>query len=316
MKKLTLMVLSLALTSILVAKDTKIGGDTYFHYTYEDADNSSFNLSRAYFTFSKEVNDQVSYKFQTDIGGGGPSDYTVYLKNANLSYKSDFGKLVFGLQGMNMFKIQEDTWGYRFIEKSAMDMYKYSSSADMGISWEKSLGAITPSVMISNGTGYKKDEDDAYKKLSVRVLYGKATLKQGFNAGAVVSMEAKDYDDGTGNMEKGGTTVFGAFAAGVFGPIKVGGEYATLSKDMGSAVTGNVLSVYGNFNINKMISGFGRFDLVDPDADTENNGYNYLIIGADYHPGKVFHMAPNVKIKSPETGDSESIYQVSFRFKI
>ena len=316
MKNLTLMVLSLALTSMLVAGDTKINGDTYFHYTYEDADNSSFSLSRAYFTFSKKVNNQVSYKFQTDIGSGGPSDYTVYLKNANLSYKSAFGNLVFGLQGMNMFKIQENTWGYRFIEKSAMDKYKYSSSADMGISWEKSLGIITPSVMISNGTGYKKDEDDGYKKLSVRVLHGKAKLKEGFNAGAVVSMEAKDYDDGTGNMEKGGTTVFGVFAATLFGPIKLGGEYATLTKDMGSEVSGNVLSIYGNYKINKMISGFGRFDLVDPDADTENDGYNYLIIGADYHPGKVFHMAPNVKIKSPETGDSESIYQVSFRFKI
>ena len=316
MKRLVLAVLSFAFLTNLFAGEPKINGDTHFHYSYEDEDNSTFNLSRAYFTFAKKVNDEVSYKFQTDIGGGGPSDYTVYLKNANLSYKSDFGKFVFGLQGMNMFKIQENTWGYRFIEKTAGDKNKYSSSADMGIGWEKSFGGITPSVMITNGAGYKHAEDDKYKKLSVRVLYGEAKLKKGFNAGGVFSTESKDYDDGSGTFEKGNTTVMGAFAAIVAGPIRVGGEFAMESMDMDGKTSANLLSVYGNYKINKMISGFGRFDLVDPDVDMDDDGYNYLIIGADYHPGKVFHMAPNVKIKSPESGDSESIYQLSFRFKI
>ncbi len=311
MQRLVLAVLSLTLFTTLFAGDTKISGDTHFHYSYEDEDNSSFSLNRAYFTFAKQVNDQVAYKFQTDVGAGGPSDYTVYVKNANLSYKSEFGKFVFGLQGMNMFKIQENTWGYRFIEKSAMDKNKYSSSADMGIGWEKSFGAITPNIMITNGTGYKHAEDDTYKKLSLRLLYGEAKLKKGFNAGAVFSTETQDYSLGTGN-----TTVVGGFAAVVAGSIRVGGEYAMESMDIGTITSGTLLSIYGNYKLNKMISGFGRFDLVDPDTETDDDGYNYLIIGADYHPGKVFHMAPNVKIKSPESGDSESIYQVSFRFKI
>ncbi len=309
-------VLALALVANLYGADTKINGDVHFHYTYEDVDNNSFNMSRAYFTFAKQVNENVSYKFQTDIGSGGPTDYSVYIKNANLSWKSGAGKFVFGIQGMNMFKVQENTWGYRFIEKSAMDKVKYSSSADMGIGWEKSWGAITPSVMITNGVGYKKVEDDGYKKLSVRLLYGPAKLKNGFNAGVVLSSESEDYTDGMGSTQKGGTTVAGGFAAMVTGPIRLGGEYTMMTQDLGSELSANLMSFYGNYKLNESISAFGRIDLVEPDADTDDDGYNYLIFGADYHPGKVFHMAPNVKIKSPQSGDAESIYQVSFRFKI
>lgn len=309
-------VLVLTLAANLHAGDTNLNGDVHFHYTYEDNDNNSFNMSRAYFTFAKKMNENVSYKFQTDIGSVGPTDYSVYVKNANLSWSSDIGKMVFGIQGMNMFKAQENTWGYRFIEKSAMDLAKYSSSADMGIRWQKTWGAITPSVMMTNGTGYKKAEDDGYKKLSVRFLYGSEKLKEGFNAGAVLSSESKDYVDVIGTTQKGGTTVFGGFAGLVAGPAKLGAEYAMITKSFDSDVTGNLISLYGKYKLNKSISGFGRIDMVEPDVDTEDDGYNYLIIGADYHPGKVFHMAPNVKIKSPQSGEAESIYQVSFRFKI
>lgn len=315
-KRLVLAVLGLALAANVFGGNYKLNGDVHFHYTYEDADNNSFNMSRAYFTFAKTVNQNVSYKFQTDIGSGGPTAYSVFLKNANLSWKSDLGKMVFGIQGMNMFKAQENTWGYRFIEKSAMDKAKYSSSADMGIKWQKSYGAITPSVMITNGVGYKKAEDDGFKKLSLRLLYGSEKLKKGFNAGVVLSSESKDYVDGAGESQQGGTTVVGGFAALVTGPLRLGGEYAMMSQEMATDISANLLSIYGNYKINESISGFGRIDMVEPDVDTEDDGYNYLIIGADYHPGKVFHMAPNVKIKSPQSGDAESIYQVSFRFKI
>jgi len=298
------------------AGKAKIDGDVHFHYTYKDTDNNSFNMSRAYFAFSKQVNDDVSYKFQTDIGSAGPTDYTVYLKDASLSWKSGIGKFVFGLQGMNMFKVQEDTWGYRFIEKSAMDLNKYSSSADMGIGWENSFGPITPSIMLTNGVGYKKLEDDGYKKLSMRLLYGPAKLKKGFNAGAVLSTESKDYLDNMGATQTGNTMVLGGFAAVAAGPLRAGGEINMLTKKFDTDVTGNLISVYANYDLNETLSGFGRFDVVEPDADTEDDGHNYMIFGAAYHPGKVFYMAPNVKIISHQTGETATVYQLSFRFKI
>ncbi len=315
MKKSTLVILSLALTSMLAAENMKINGDTHFHYSFVDAQNNAFQISRAYFSIQKKVSDQISYKFQTDVGSGGATAYTVYLKNAKLDWKTDFGKFTFGLQSMNMFKVQEDTWGYRFIEKSAMDQNKYSSSADLGIGWEKKFGVLTPSLMMTNGTGYKKAEDDQYKKLSLRLLYGESKLKEGLNAGVVVSTESEDYATAT-STETGSTLVFGGFAGFVGGGLRVGAEFDMKSEKMEADKTGQLISVYGNYKINKKLSGFGRFDLADPDTDTDNDGINYMILGLSYQPEKVFYIAPNMKMKMPETGDTEITYQVSFRFKI
>ncbi len=316
MKRIVLAVLSLAVLTNLKAGDMKINGDTHFNYSFEDADNNAFQVSRAYFTFTNMVSDNLSYKFQTDIGTGGATDYSVYLKNANLAWSSDFGKFVFGLQGMNMFGIQEGNWGYRFIEKSAMDINKYSSSADLGISWEQSFGVLTSSVQVSNGTGYKKVEDDKYKKLSMRLLYGEAKLKKGVNAGAVISLESDDYVDVNAETQKGSTHVFGVFGGFAAGPFTFGGEFALLNSYMLTDKSGNLISIYGNYKVSNNLSGFGRFDLGDPDSDTDADGLNYLILGMNYQIDKAFNIAPTLKMKLPEIGDAVSVYQVNFRFNI
>ena len=314
MKKTSLLILSLTFTSLLTADDMKINGDTHFNYSFEDTDKSAFHISRAYLSIQKKVSDQISYKFQTDVGSGGATDYTIYLKNAKLDWKSNIGKFTFGLQSMNMFKVQEDTWGYRFIEKSIMDKYKYCSSADLGIGWEGKFGSIAPSIMITNGTGYKKVEDDQYKKLSLRLLYGESKLKEGLNAGLAISNEAGDYT--TTATKTGSTLILGSFGGFARGGLRLGAEYALKSKKMATEVNGQILSMYGNYKVNKKISGFGRFDLIDPDTEADSDGYNYLILGLNYQPEKVFYIAPNVKIKMPEKGEAEAIYQISFRFKI
>ena len=315
-KTSTFLTLSLALISLLSAGDFKINGDTHFNYNFEDAENNAFQISRAYFSVQKKVSDVISYKFQTDVGYGGATDFTVYLKNAKLDWKTDFGKLTFGLQGMNMFNIQENNWGYRFIEKSVMDNNKYSSSADLGVGWEKKFGVLTPGLLITNGTGYKKVEDDQYKKLSLRLLYGESKLKKGLNAGVVVSTESEDYTTTSATVETGNTLIIGGFGGFIAGGLRTGAEFALKSEKMESNTSAQLLSLYGNYKINKKLSGFGRFDLVDPDSDTDSDGYNYLIIGLNYQPEKVFYIAPNVKMKMPETGDAETTYQVNFRFKI
>ena len=76
----------------------------------------------------------ISYKFQTDIDYK-TSPINLYIKNAKVDWNYGKGKLTLGLQGMNMFNVTEKTWGFRFLEKSPMDKYEFSSSADMGIGY-------------------------------------------------------------------------------------------------------------------------------------------------------------------------------------
>ena len=149
MKKILLM--SLLFASIY-SQDT-FSGVTYFDYTYDltkDATNDAgFGVNRVYFTYQKEISDEISYKFQTDVGqlevfddvdvdddgeilvSTDKTQFVAYLKKAQLDWKSSYGKLTFGMQGMNVFNVTEKTWGFRFLQKSTMDKYKFSSSADI-----------------------------------------------------------------------------------------------------------------------------------------------------------------------------------------
>ncbi len=88
------------------------------------------------------------------------------FKKAQLNWrvKKDF-KISMGMIGLNMFNVQEKTWGHRFVEKSALDLAGWSSSADLGFGITKKItGNLSGSFLITNGEGYKESDNDNYEK--------------------------------------------------------------------------------------------------------------------------------------------------------
>jgi len=126
----------------LHAGEARVSGQTFLHYSYDNKDKNEFELKRAYLSYENRLNPLVSYMVQLDAGRGQASDYSVYVKTAKVDWKTSIGRITLGIQGMNMFKIQENTWGYRYIDNSAMDRQKYSSSADLGIAWANKFGKL------------------------------------------------------------------------------------------------------------------------------------------------------------------------------
>ncbi len=311
MSRLFILLISILASIPAFADGAKVSGVTFMHYAFEDADNNEFVIQRAYLTYANKVNDAVSYKFQADVGSDGGLYYTVYLKNAKVDWKTDFGKVTIGLQGMNMFKVQEGTWGYRFIDKTAMDRKKFSSSADLGVGWSNSFGALAASVMLTNGSGYKKAENDGHKKLSIRLHTGDSKLKEGFNAGGVLSYEGVDYDvDSTGS-----SIIVGGFGGLVAGPLTAGAEYnmRMVSKDVD--VNSSLISVYGRFDLGEKLNAFGRLDLYDADTESADDLETYIIAGVNYMAEKGLSIAPNLRMTTPEGGDAALVYHVNFQFK-
>ena len=135
MKKILLVV---SITGFMFAEG-KIGGVTYFDFISSD-DSTAFNFQRQYFGYGGDISDKVSYKILFDVGRTELDPrLNVYLKKAQINYKSSLGIFNFGLIGMNTYNIQEKNWGYRFIEKSAIDKNKFSSTADLGVGFSKSI---------------------------------------------------------------------------------------------------------------------------------------------------------------------------------
>lgn len=317
--KLILLIIMLISTNNLFSQ-AKISSKVFFDYRYnsDSEPTNQFELNRVYLTYKNNLSNKLSYKFITDVGRfntGKDNRLSVYLKNALLAWKTDFGKFIFGLQGMNMFSVQEHNWGYRFIEKSPMDLFKFASSADLGVGYyNKFSNNVNVSFLVTNGTGYKKSENDNYKKFSFQIFYGNPSISEGgFNVGTSLSLESYDFsnliDTTTENR-----IVFGGFAGYSNGKFQIGAEY-NLLHESGINLTENILSGYTNIKISNLINAFGRVDIYDPNTKNDNDGLTYFVGGLNFNSGKTLNIAPNIKYKNPKFGNSEMIYSINFQFK-
>ena len=311
MKATVMAILFLTAGIQVFAGDMKMNADTYFGYSFVDADNNAFHIDRAYFSIQNQVSKQISYKFQTDVGSGEATAYTVYLKNAKLDWKTDFGKFTFGLQGMNMFKVQEATWGFRFIDKMAMDLNGFSSSADMGIAWDNKFGPLSANLMITNGCGYKQAENDGHKKVSFLLHVGQSKLKKGFNAGIVMSHEGLDY----GSNSTGSSLVLGGFGGLVIGNLRAGIEYELQNISSSQEKTSTLVSAYSTLGLRKDLDTYIRIDYHDDDNKIVNDTETYLIAGINYLPEPSFSVAPNIRMNASDMDETELKYYLNFQFK-
>jgi len=312
-----LLTIAFLFTSLQLLAQGKLGAKVYFDYSYNNARSvtNAFEISRAYLSYSKKLNKNISFKFTSDVGRfntGKDKRLSLYLKIASLSWKTKFGKFVFGLQGLNMFNVEEHNWGYRFIEKAPMDKNHFASSADLGIGYYLNLGnKLSLSALVTNGGGYKNVELNKYKKFSFQLLFGNPKISRGgFNLGASFSAEGFQYGNTTGT-----TTVLGGFAAYSTGKFRVGGEYDLL-KQSGLNVTKLIFSAFASLKFSTVAEVFGRVDSFDPNTNVNDDGNIYFIGGLNFTPAGGFSLAPNVKITSPQKGKSSTTFALNFLFKI
>ena len=303
MKKILLVV---SITGFMFAEG-KIGGVTYFDFISSD-DSTAFNFQRQYFGYGGDISDQVSFKILFDVGrSDSDTRLTTYLKKAQVNYKSSFGKFNFGLIGMNTYGVQESNWGYRFIEKSAIDKNGFSSTADIGVGFSRSLiDKLNLSLLIVNGEGFKKPQGDKYHKTAFNATYGESNLNKndGYNAGLVYTTESTDTGPTTMTSVSGGFAGIG---------IRIGGEYDMQTI---SGVNKSIVSVSTNYTVRDNIDVFVRYDIYDGDTSIDNDGENYLVTGIVLTCDGGISVAPNVRMTTFEN-ETEALteYKVNFQFK-
>ena len=308
MKKILLLITIASLSF----SDGKLSGVMYFGY--ED----NFSLSRVYFTYKKSVSDDVSFKFQTDVGQVGTDDrWTAYLKKAHLNWKvADKTKISMGMIGMNMFNVQEKTWGHRFLAKSAMDG-KFSSSADVGMSISKDFGFLYTNLTMTNGEGYKNSDVDDNNKTSLQLVHGERRLDKndGYNAGLVYST-LKKYSNDQSDIDEN-TTVLGLFGGWAGKGLRIGAEYNTQNVNSKNISNGSVsdlksmlTSLYVNYNINDSFSAFLRQDAYDADVDTDGDT-STMMAGLIWKPAKGLSICPNMT----QVKDADGVFAIDIQFK-
>tara|TARA_B100000678_G_scaffold144087_1_gene120320 strand:+ start:1981 stop:2937 length:957 start_codon:yes stop_codon:yes gene_type:complete len=312
-KSIKLLCLSLIFNSSLYAENVNnpsISALVFFAYS-DNEEMKSFAVERAYLTFSEDISDKLSVKIQTDVDSKS-SPQNIYLKNAKADLKISNGKFVIGLQGMNMFKVQELNWGKRYLDKTVMDRFKYSSSADMGIGYYYSKEKVHSSFLITNGTGYKEPENDSNKKLSFQLIYGNKNISKsdGYNIGLVYSHEPYERLGEVGIPEElfGDHTkqVFGLFGAYAKNNINLGAEWNHLNDSglLDGNYNNTLYSLYFNYMLSSKYMLILKHDKVLGNIDND-----YSLIAFEFKTKDNFLLAPNYRI-----GNNENILGINFKY--
>ena len=277
-----------------------------FHTGFgHDNDDRGFELDRSYLGYQYDLGKGLQIKGVMDIGQSDDvNDYhrIAYIKNAQISWKTGKLTLTGGLISTIQFNMQEKFWGYRYIMKSFQDLYKFGSSADLGISASyKFTDWLTADAIVVNGEGYKKIQKDdglmyglgatltPVKGLSMRIYYGlnestDATKENKQNLATFIGYKEKSFS--------------------------IGAEY-NLYKNDGNT-KGNDLygfSVYGSVKANQTTDIYARFDnLTSRDDWNEAKDESAIIAGLQIKLGEYVKIAPNFRMSMPKLDNSNNRY--------
>ena len=287
-------------------------------YASTPKDFTSFDYRRIFLGYDYEISEKFSSVFLLASEGQTASDgsRTIFIKAANLRWKNIFKNIdiIMGQQQTSTFSTASETWGYRTLEKSIMDMRKIGLSYDFGVSLQGKFsikGDFGYSLMVGNGTG-AKPENDKFKKIYVdfwtKLLEKKLVLDIG-----------GDNEIAQTTPFKKSKTTLKAFAAYQTTKFSIGFEVfsqlqknnTTFSEPVASTVKDTVNAVASGFSlwakgvIKSNLGWVVRYDHYNPDnkfkaSNVYLNSYqcfyteSFVMAGLDYIATKNVHVMPNI----------------------
>lgn len=260
-----------------------------FHTTFSDGKSASvFELNRLYLGYSYNFNERITALANIDVAnpGVGGLEMTAFVKNAYLNYHSEQLSVFFGMIPTTQFKVQEDFWGGRYLEKSFQDAYGFNSSADLGVSLSYEVtDFLSADLIVQNGEGYKKLDSDSV----LRAGFG-VTLQP------VKNLTSRIYYDFSHNESTlSSLALFAGYSTGVF---SIAAEYnKQMNCDFQKGQDRYGPSFYGALQATQKIKLLARYDKVmsnktsDPEA-----GWNQLNDGELYMIGLEFLILKGIRI--------------------
>jgi len=334
------------------AADTQVNGQLYAEWTLntsDGADNENeFGISRAYLTVKSKLSEYSSVRITTDIRNAENFDgYTIILKYGYFDWMPKFGEkrftIRFGLQPTLYIDYMNKFWDRRYMLKVASDEHKFLTSSDLGTGFIIDLGEKgkvgTAAVHIFNGTSYTDvHEMNSRKDINGYLMLSPFTANENLKR---TQVHAQFYS-GTQNVEIAENEEASAYktrlasVGGVIGLQKTadlgfdlnffteGQGYNGLGEE-NPELKSSAHSIFGALYLNDIveensalstINFFGRYDIFDPDTDTDDDSEKLLVFGVECAPVKGFKASLNYRSTSFDDGsDDESSLNVNTLFK-
>ena len=332
MKKALLIVIIAVLAFGVLNAETKLKMEIWNRWTYtmEDGEvtKNEMALKRGYFRLEPKFGNNIKGRFNVDffsdedgLDGAGLKIKYAYLDFSNMLPIKD-SKITIGLMKTYFGTIYD--WDYTTIDKDPSDKYKFVSSTDygMGITGYLPNGFGTYALAAYNGEGYKKTAGDINKDMNF-VGNIRVTPIQGITVGGSYMMKTKndsEVNDGTGTMIDNPDREEYSLVAGVgkfaFGPVSLLTQYLIKDKNKPNVdgyekVNSTVISLMPVYKVNNSFDLVARYDMYDPDTDTDDDGYNTIVAGFNYHLMKDSKNKPklfvqtNYQVKQFENDDDD-----------
>lgn len=273
----------------------KVGSDTLTFGRSEFASTEKGiiggKLRRIYFGYDYNLSEQWSTRllFESNSSTTTPGgNFGAVIKLGYVEYKNFTNvlpnlKVKVGLIPTPVFAFPEKTWGYRSVEKEALDIRGLGSSVDQGVSFEGDFsnaknGGYT--IMIGNGSG-NKPQTRKYLEyyLSVHKLFFDKKLNLEFMV---------DYKNITAELTRALSRVFASysvknFRAGLeFSPNIVKEKAKENGVNVNTTTQPLLVSAFVSPNIFKNTWLFLRYDYFDPNMNYEKN-ITYNDISKNYN---------------------------------
>lgn len=306
-------------------------GEYYWVMNHHDETNKGrhgFWFRRIYFTYDNKLSEVIKVRLRLEMASAPRFDsyalLTPWVKDAYIDFKIAGQNLIAGIMSPPSFAQVETIWGYRVLEKTPLDLHKWTSSRDFGISL-KGGKSLPFQIMYANGSS-NKSETNKGKKIYGALGYS----KNGFFIEGMAQFE-KTRNNYAEFILQG----FGAYN-GDWG--RVGLQYAFRNSkpvDAEDSSKYNVISVFAVINAGKNIELIGRFDkyfgegyrtnysgsIVDYIPFAENAESNLIIGAFSYQIHKNVWLIPNVKyvfydeLDEGDTPSSDAYINLTLWFK-
>lgn len=151
-------------------------GDAYYFASHDSDlvdDQAGFWFRRIYLTVDSKLSDSLSARLRFEMNS--PGDFATpstnlepYIKNAYLRWSHDGRDLTVGIADTPTWDVLEDVWGYRFVEKTPLDLQRLGNSADFGVAYQGGFDQdehFRYNVMLANGNGTRGETDSGKKAM-------------------------------------------------------------------------------------------------------------------------------------------------------
>ena len=196
-------------------------------------DQYGFWIRRAYFTYDHTFTPQITTRFRLEANGNGKlagGAATPFIKDAYVKW-TYYGRqqVTVGIQPSLSFDYLESVWGLRHIEKTPLDLYRWDSSRDTGVTAAGPInesGTLKYQVQYGNESG-NNGETDRFKGYRFAARY---ETNPGFT---IEGMGA--FFNRAGDADRSTAQVFAAYRAK---KGRVGLQYPGSSARPPSSLTG------------------------------------------------------------------------------